>query len=397
MGEGYALEWLDNLITVTLNPVNPKHVIASPEDIAKLERLVIEEKNKVEEAIKTQVFNLDDDVKIKSSINKYHSSLVNLLEHAFENRSRISKHKPLKQVFNTTIACMDELLALIERRFNRYLSKDEQVPFTYLIAQKKALAGRLEVLASEPYLSSQPAFGIVKNELEKFLSYADVEHTYTFKELLYIKDLCIDLKKVKTVHEPAIYTPLDELLIRLNFNSRPYIHILCKQLADLLNNIEKPEEKMSNLLLYFKAFRQVNRKPGAVFNACDASLHTQVATWLKQEISYTRKQIQYSGSLLKEAVNSDKRNMKHKIAEKLLVKLSVDQIALVLRAADEIKIIVARSLNSVFKSIVPHLSTPGHEDISYDSMRSKSYAAELRDKELVIQTLQQIIKKIREY
>ena len=130
MGEGYALEWLDNLITVTLNPVNPKHVIASPEDIAKLERLVIEEKNKVEEAIKTQVFNLDDDVKIKSSINKYHSSLVNLLEHAFENRSRISKHKPLKQVFNTTIACMDELLALIERRFNRYLSKDEQVPFT---------------------------------------------------------------------------------------------------------------------------------------------------------------------------------------------------------------------------------------------------------------------------
>ncbi len=61
------------------------------------------------------------------------------------------------------------------------------------------------------------------------------------------------------------------------------------------------------------------------------------------------------------------------------------------------KIIMARSLNSVFKNIVPHLSTPYQEDISYDSMRSKSYSAEQRDKEIVIQTLQQMISKIKEY
>jgi hypothetical protein len=72
-------------------------------------------------------------------------------------------------------------------------------------------------------------------------------------------------------------------------------------------------------------------------------------------------------------------------------------MALVLRAADELRIIMARSLNSVFKSIVPHLSTPYQENISYDSMRSKSYSAEQRDKEIAIQTLQQMINKIKEY
>ena len=77
--------------------------------------------------------------------------------------------------------------------------------------------------------------------------------------------------------------------------------------------------------------------------------------------------------------------------------LSTDQTALILRAADELKIIIAKSMNEVFKTIVPHLSTPYKENLSYDSMRSKSYAAETRDKEIAIQTLEKIIKKIKEY
>ncbi len=71
-------------------------------------------------------------------------------------------------------------------------------------------------------------------------------------------------------------------------------------------------------------------------------------------------------------------------------------MVLVLRSAD-LKIVMARSLNTVFKTIVPHLSTPFQENISYDSMHSKSYAAETKDKEITIQTLEQMIKRIQEY
>jgi hypothetical protein len=51
----------------------------------------------------------------------------------------------------------------------------------------------------------------------------------------------------------------------------------------------------------------------------------------------------------------------------------------------------------LFKQIVPYLSTSHKANISFDSMRSKSYAAEKRDKEMVIQALEQMIKNIKEY
>ncbi len=82
---------------------------------------------------------------------------------------------------------------------------------------------------------------------------------------------------------------------------------------------------------------------------------------------------------------------------KVLCILSTDQMAIVLRAFDELKVLKARSMNEVFKTIVPHLSTPYKEELSYDSVRSKSYAAEERDKKVVIETLQQIIEKIKKY
>jgi len=54
-------------------------------------------------------------------------------------------------------------------------------------------------------------------------------------------------------------------------------------------------------------------------------------------------------------------------------------------------------MSQVFKTIVPNLSTPYKEDLSYDGMRSKSYVAEERDKQIAVETLERIIKKIKEY
>lgn len=77
--------------------------------------------------------------------------------------------------------------------------------------------------------------------------------------------------------------------------------------------------------------------------------------------------------------------------------MSSDQIGLILRAADELRILVAKSMSEVFRTIVPHLSTPYKDSLSYDGMRSKSYVAEERDKQIAIETLERIIKKIKEY
>ena len=81
----------------------------------------------------------------------------------------------------------------------------------------------------------------------------------------------------------------------------------------------------------------------------------------------------------------------------MLCVLSTDQMAIILRALDELKVLKAHSMSDVFKSIVPHLSTTFKEELSYDSVRSKSYVAEGRDKMIVIETLQQVINTIKRY
>lgn len=85
------------------------------------------------------------------------------------------------------------------------------------------------------------------------------------------------------------------------------------------------------------------------------------------------------------------------VISKLLCMLSVDQIGLILKAADDIKLIVSRSLSMVFKSIVPYLSTPAKTALSWDSMRSNSYHPEESDKQAAIAALEKLIRQIRDY
>jgi len=397
MCEGYVLEWLDTLVTETLNPLRSKINIAIPGDITKITDQVISQKDKVQTAIKSTVFNLNDEAKIRCLIKKYHSSLIALLDQALEDLALIKDSVPLRQVLDTIISCIDELLSLIEHRFTSYLSIDERVPATYFALLKKELTKRLlsvdrRLRGYEPYLTT---FKILRQELERFLTQPSDKHTYIFQEILYLKDLVLELEHLEPMDEAAVYSRLDELLINMNFNSKTYIYSLTQRLAASINDLEQPGEKMDRLLFYLKLFKQYHKKPGIIFNQKDADLHKQVSNWFTQEVFYLEKQIHYSIIPLK-GIEAPKEVLQ-KEKTKLLSVLSVDQMALILRAADDLKIVTARSLNSVFKNIVPYLSTPYQENISYDSMRSKSYSAEIRDKEIVVETLQQMIKRINEY
>lgn len=396
MCEGYVLEWLDTLVTVTLNPVKTEVDIARTGDIMKITDQVISQKEKVLSAIKSTVFSLNDEAKIKCLIKKYHSSLITLLDQALEDQALVEDSNPLSELLDTIIVSIDELLSLIEQRFICYLSVEERVPATYLAALRQELGKRL--LAIDKRLSNYevygPAFKIAKEELEKFLAQPSDKYAHIFQDILYVKDLCLELEHLEPADEMSVYSRLDELLLNMNFNSKAYIYSLTQRLAASINDLGQPGEKMERLLFYLKLFKQYQKKPAIIFKRKDADLHKQISNWFTQEVFYLEKQIHYSIIPLK---GTEAKESVQKVKTKLLSVLSVDQMALVLRAADDLKIVMARSLNSVFKNIVPYLSTPYQENISYDSMRSKSYSAETRDKEIVIETLQQMIKKISEY
>jgi hypothetical protein len=85
------------------------------------------------------------------------------------------------------------------------------------------------------------------------------------------------------------------------------------------------------------------------------------------------------------------------LSSKVLCMLSTDQTALILRASYDLKILISKSRNQLFKTIVPFLSTPKKVNLSYDAMRSKAYVVEQRDREIAIETLERMIRQIEEY
>jgi hypothetical protein len=82
---------------------------------------------------------------------------------------------------------------------------------------------------------------------------------------------------------------------------------------------------------------------------------------------------------------------------KVLCKLSVDQIGIILKACDENRVITAKSLSAVFRTIVPYLSTEKKKNLSWAAMRKSSYQFERSDVEAVIETMEKLIDRVRGY
>ncbi len=399
----YTLEWLDSLITISLNPAKTDLNTLSDDEIRFVITKITEEKEKLLTILKNQIFGLTKEKQIALLVNQSHSSLIVLLDQVLkfpkiQNLNRSS----LKDLHNSLISILEELLSFIEVRFLPYLSLNERVPITYLAVTGKELKQRVDKLKIKLLVheANIQLVNIVLTSLYSFISRLKVEFPVTFRELLYQKDLLKELELLELPKgETAVFTALDELLIYLNFNSKFYMGYFTKRLAEKVNLNENNSTKLERLLFHYKQFNQMHRKPGVILNPQYGDLKTELSNWFTQEIFYLEKKLHLTIVPINESVEqkgSEPASQKVE-PQKLLCILSVDQMALVLRSADDLKIVMARSLNSVFKTIVPHLSTPYQDNISYDSMRSKSYNAETRDKEIVIQTLEQMIKKIKEY
>ena len=400
MNEGYALEWMDTLITMTLNPAKNKLSSIQNEDISNLRTQVKTESDRVMGTIKSLVFSMESEDKIVFGIKQFHSSLIALLDQALRNKICNSRYPELKQILNELIRCISELLAFIEGRFIDFLNINGNVPTVYFNIIKKELFKRIEAIQNR--LNSdfqlQPAFEIMIQSLVNFLNYSPDEHSFTFQEIRYIKELCNEFDHIEITENTKVFSQIDELLISWNFNDVRYIAYLTERLSQLVSSQEKAGDRIESLLFYFKSFKQLQKKQSVVFNSKYTNVNDEICNWFFQEILFLEKKMRLSAIPLQEPdeLTKSKANPE-KPKQKVMCMLSTDQTGLILRATDELRILVAKSMSEVFKTIVPHLSTPYKEDLSYDGMRSKSYVAEDRDKQIAIETLERIIKKIKQY
>lgn len=226
----YSLEWLDSLISVTLNPEKPYRQKLSAADIHALIEKVPVETYQVQAELTTQIFALNKDSQVRHLVAKYHSALINLHEAIIGYRGiRSFVVEELQGLDTIIINCLQDLLMFVEKRFAHYIA---------------------------------------------------------------------EVKEIGSGPEP---------------------------------------------------------QPALSANLTNTARH------------------------------------------KVLCTLSADQIALILRAADESQILKARSMNAVFKFIIPYLSTPHKENLSAAAVRSKAYNPEEADRDAAVDALLRIIKKIQGY
>ncbi|MDD4190832.1 MAG: hypothetical protein PHI28_05860 [Mangrovibacterium sp.] len=358
MNEGYILEWLDNLITVELNPRKAAVGSIPADDITKIHEHIAEEKHKIMMTIKLFVFSVGNEISIKSGIKLYHSTLIALLNQSIENKNLYIQYAQIREIYDELIACIDELISFIESRFALYLDGQVRLPYSYLSRCRKEVAKRISSISDtlSNYREFQPVSDILIQALLDYLDFQFDQHQFNVQDAAYLKELCSEIEQMGAPSSNSIFSELDERLIYMNFNDRTYVDNLVRRFAEDINSLDSAADRMEKLLFHLKTFKQLRRKPNMIFNRQFQDLYSIVTNWLRHEISYLEKRMRLSVKPLAQAKLSGKKNLDRNSVQKVMCSLSSDQIALLIRAAAELEILIGRSLNSLFRIIVPHVS-----------------------------------------
>ncbi|MEL1240352.1 hypothetical protein [Flavobacterium flavipallidum] len=395
--ETYPLEWLDSLISITLNPGKDYLCHITSEELEIITEKILKEILCIQIQLNKQIFLFRKESEIKLLVQKYHSSLIALQDMVISNQNKaVFKSEHLSKIMDTLIGCLDELLAFIESRFTNYLNIDERIPISYLIVTKKELQQKFKQL--KPLLEKEVANKNITAIIFDIYDFSKYNTSLTYRAIFYRKKLIQELQLFcENPKKTNSFSAIDELLIYLNFNNLKYMNYFKGSIIKKIELFQNDADRLDKLWFFFKEFNQLYTNKNFRFNLKNKSLKKIIAHWFEQEINYLEKRIEKS-LIPPIELEKNTNNLKVKYTDhKISCVLSADQLALILRAGDESRIISAKSLSTVFKTIVPYLSTPYKTELSYHSVRSKSYSAEAKDKEIAIATLEKIIHKIKSY
>ncbi|MDR7371054.1 hypothetical protein [Flavobacterium aquidurense] len=396
----YPLECLDSLILETFdsnNNIKMKSILES--DLNLIAENILKESYNVKFELKKEIFCLHKKGQIQLLVRKYHSTIIFLLDNVIENQNTERfRGANLSKIIDKIVMVLDELLSFVQNWFSGYLSLDERVPATYLIVARKELILKLETIKRKK-ISGDSDTNVMKIVLEILYRTSELYHgnKITYRHIIYQKELLRHLEEHNYSEKTSsIFSSLDHLLINLNFNYSGYINCLIERFTFNLNSTTILENRNSMLLFYFKELNQMQSSDHVMFDPLQQNIKDVLANWLEYEIAYSQKNVK-PNEISKIDFVTEQLNPAEVDTNKLECILSTDQMGLILRATDESRIVKAKSMTQVFKTIIPYLSTPFKKDLSYQSVRSKAYHAEERDKQIAIQTLEKIIKKIKTY
>jgi len=389
----YPLEFFDRLISESLDPDRIDKIDIDNETFDTINKHLKQEDSKLQFLIKSQTFSLNEKETV-ILVRRYRSNLIKLLAQANGNKQQVSDElSEIIHIYEQITDSLDKLLLFIENWYADFVGLDEPVSPCYLAITKKELKKseeRLKKKLEEGH--NKPALRLVLKRLHTFINRDSYPFEVNFRALIYKKELVAKFENLPWETDPAeVCRRVHELLIYMNYNSKAYIRLLTSEILKEVNKETELADRLDRLLFYQKSYQHIHPKPDVVLNPKYHSLQSILSSWFTQEVKDLERIIKLeNGDHESKPTDLNPKN-------KILCKLSSDQIGLFIRALDEARVVIAKSMSAVFRAIVPHLSTQQKENLSFKAMQSKTYAVEERDKQIIIEWLEKIIEIIKSY
>lgn len=283
-----------------------------------------------------------------------------------------------------------EIMLITDQKSFVNIRDDMYKTFTDRVCQE--ISAKLESISNRTkgYPHSRPVIEHVIERMRQFICDKHDQQELEVWRIPYQLEIAHKLERIDwDDHSINVFTPVDEVLIYMNYNSKTYIDMLQGWLTKRIEAPESPFEQLKLLNFYTKGFSQLLRKPDIVLHRDYLSLWEVIEQWFEHESKYLQAEYELRSKAgdIAELVPQ----------ERVKWSLSADQLALMIRAADDVRMFAEKSMNTAFKKLVPHFSSIQRDVLSPSAVRSRAYHAEESDKQLVIGMLEKMIKRIKDY
>jgi len=261
---------------------------------------------------------------------------------------------------------LEGMLSFLQQHLAEYFNEEFPISAMNATHSKADLRKHLEVLqviGEHPEIDKQ-LFRMITRPFREFV---DEDKFISYRELAYLKELMVALKRIVDDQPDDIINEVHLTLLELNFNYPRYVLYYNYWLDTKLAEISGRPQRLDKLSAYMNAIEQVRFKPGYILIPGLPSVTDQLLISIKNTYRYLlEKDQQVSHSVLNQIGSREKtKDAKIKLA------VSVPVLALFLKSLIKAGIITNENKAEVFRGVVENFTTLKSDSISYDSLKGK--------------------------
>lgn len=387
-----TIEKILDFVTSTVHPNNAGHLDLSETGTKTLIDTLFINTESIRRNLVVSVFSSERQCEVESLVQNYQSLIIKLLNVFYTFQSDQTTSSDLHNLYTSLSDILADVLTYIETYFSKYFNLDVEIPHLQYSSNIEFFQKKFNefINAFKDNLEDLELIAMLNSHYASFANTVNIK-TITFQDLIYIKELIRELNDI--VLKSSIYKSVKEVLLYANYNHIEFFKYLVDKLQGEYNNLETLDAKLEFLKYQRKLFRQKHINSNLALFSQFTSIKEQVLNWIEEEIIFMESQIKAVDQGL------EKKDIERVSEPKIIVALSVAQLAFLIRVLTLGKVIRNNNQSDVVRIFASNFKTYKTEDISYGSLYGKYFKPEIsaiRQVKGILLELANLITKMKE-